>query len=113
MARTKVTPRKGERGESRWVRTRVEVHTQPQKPSTSVGPPIPTHRTPLDWEEMRRRITEAEQLEEVGRLPESSPTQQLAQMAAETGPSMSGQKEPARRKLQLTVGGKAPPQGIP
>ena len=40
MARTKVTPRKGERGELRWVRTRAEVHAQPQKPSTPVDPQL-------------------------------------------------------------------------
>ena len=51
---------------------------------------------------------EAEQLEGVGRLPSSSPTQQLAQMAVEARPSMLGGKEPARRKLLHTVGGKAP-----
>ena len=37
----------------------------------------------------------------------------MAQMAAEAGPSTSGVEEPARRKLLPTVGGKAPPEGIP
>ena len=36
------------------------------------------------------------------------PTQQLAQMAAEAGPSKFGEEEPVRRKLQPTMGGKAP-----
>ena len=40
--------------------------------------------------------------------PSSLPTQQLAQMAAEDGSSTLGQEEPARRKLQLAMGGKAP-----
>ena len=48
---------------------------------------------------------EARKLEEVRRLSESSPTQQ---MAAESGPSMMGGEELARKKLQLIVGGKAP-----
>ena len=48
------------------------------------------------------------QLEDVGRSPSSLPTQQLAQMAAEAGPSMLGQEEPSRRKVQPTMGGKAP-----
>ena len=48
------------------------------------------------------------ELGEVGRLLESSPTQQLAQMAAEVGPSMLGGEELARRKLQLTVEGEVP-----
>ena len=52
-------------------------------------------------------MAEAEWLEEVGRSPQLSPTQQLAQMAAEAGPSMSDGEEPARKKLHPTVGGKA------
>ena len=51
---------------------------------------------------------EAEQLEGVGRSPSSLPTQQLAQIAVQAGPSTSGKEEPVRRKLQPTVGGKAP-----
>ena len=43
-----------------------------------------------------------------GRSPLSSLTQQLTQMAAEAGPSMLGKEETVRRKLQPTVGGKAP-----
>ena len=50
---------------------------------------------------------EARQLEDVGRSLLSLPTQQLAQMAAESGPSALGE-EPICRKLQPTVGGKAP-----
>ena len=53
------------------------------------------------------RIAEADQLEGVGRSPSSSPTQQLAHMAAEAGPSVLGREKPARRKLHLTMGGKA------
>ena len=34
-------------------------------------------------------------------------------MAAEAGPSTLGKEETVRRKLKLTVGGKAPPEGIP
>ena len=52
-------------------------------------------------------MDEARQLEDVGRSPSLLPTQQLAQMAAEAGPSASGE-EPVRRKLHCTVGGKAP-----
>ena len=58
-------------------------------------------------DEAERWVEEARWLEEVGRLPLSLPTQQLAQMAAEAGPSASGE-EPAKRKLCPTVGGKAP-----
>ena len=38
----------------------------------------------------------------------SSRTQQLVQMAVEAGPSKSGSEEPACKKLQPTMGGKAP-----
>ena len=59
-------------------------------------------------EEAERQVDEARQwLEEVGRSPSLSPTQQLAQMAAEAGPSVLGE-EPAKRKLCPTVGAKAP-----
>ena len=45
---------------------------------------------------------------EVGRLPESLPTQQLAQMLAKAGTSTLGGEEMARRKVRPTVAGKAP-----
>ena len=56
----------------------------------------------VDW-----LVQEARWLEDVGRSPSSLPTQQLAQMAAEARTSALGE-EPVRRKLQPTVGGKAP-----
>ena len=58
-------------------------------------------------EEAERQVEEARWLEEVGWLPSLLLTQQLDQMAAEAGPSVSGE-EPAERKLCPTVGGKAP-----
>ena len=64
-------------------------------------------------EEAEKQVEEARRLEDVGGSPSSLPTQQLAQMAAEAGPSTSGVEEPARRKLQLTMGSKIPPKGIP
>ena len=59
-------------------------------------------------EEAERQVEEARRLEDVGRSQSSLPTQQLAQMAVEAGPSMSGKEEPVRRKLQPTVGGQIP-----
>ena len=44
----------------------------------------------------------------VGRSPLSLLNRQLAQMVVEVGPSMSGGEEQARKKLQPTMGGKAP-----
>ena len=58
-------------------------------------------------EEAERQVEEARWLEDVGRSPSLSPTQQLAQMAAEAGPSASGEEQ-VRRKPHPTVGGKAP-----
>ena len=58
-------------------------------------------------EEMKGQVEEASRLEGVGRSPSSLPTRQLAQMAVEAGPSVSGE-EPPQRKLCPTVGGKAP-----
>ena len=58
-------------------------------------------------EEAEKPLEETRQLEDVGRSPSSLLTQQLAQMAVETGPSMLGKEEPVRRKLQPTMGGKA------
>ena len=71
-------------------------------------PPVPDVEAPPTPGEMERRKVEAARSEEVGRLPESSPTQQLDQMAVEARPSMLGGEEPARRKLCPTMGGKAP-----
>ena len=101
MARTKITPRKGEKGKPKKVKTRVEVHVQPEEP------PVPEVEAPPTPSEMERRRAEAERLEELGRLLESSLTQQLAQMAVEARPSMLGREEPPRRNLQLTMVGKA------
>ena len=104
MVRMKVTPRKGRERE----REMDEDQGRGPKPSseapTPVDPPAPVLETPPDQDEMRRRVAEAEQLEEVGRSPQSLPTQQ---MAAEAGPSTSGGKDPARKKLHPTVRGKA------
>ena len=68
-------------------------------PLSPVHPPSPAPQTPLGVEEIMKRIAEAEWLEEVWRLPQSLPTQQLAQMAVEAGPSMLCGEEPARKKL--------------
>ena len=119
MARTNITPHKGEgkRKEEvmckkipkkREIKTRAHVLAVAQGPSSPVHPPSLAQETPLGEEEIIKDITEVEQWEEVGRSPQSSPTQQLAQMATEAGPSMPGGEKPARKKLQPTVGGKAP-----
>ena len=99
---------KGEKDVRRKVMEGVHAQSQPQRPPTPVDPQTPVQETPLDQDKMKRRVAEAEQLDEVGRSPQLLPTQQLAQMAVEARPSTLGVKEPARKKLHPTVGGKAP-----
>ena len=65
MARTKVTPRKGEKGEMKilWMRAVVHAQEQAKGPSSPVHPPSPALQTPPGAEEIMRRIAEAEWLE--------------------------------------------------
>ena len=69
--------------------------------------PSPGREVEQVMDKAERWVEEARQLEAMGQSLSLSPTQQLAQMAVEAGPSVSGE-EPAVRKLCLTVGGKAP-----
>ena len=62
------------------------------------GKPSPVREVEKMVEEAKRQVEEARWLEDVGRSPSSSPTQQLAQMAVEAGPSALGE-EPVQRKL--------------
>ena len=64
------------------------------------------HQRPPSPGEMERQREEVRKLEEVGQLPESSPTRQLVQMAAEVEPLMSVEEKPAQKKLWPTMGGK-------
>ena len=73
-----------------------------------MDPPAPVLETPPSQEEITKRIEEAEQLGQLERSPKSSPIWYLAQMAVEAGPSTLGGEEPACKKFQPTVGGKAP-----
>ena len=109
-----MTPRKGERGETQVLRSRATSHKgeERKRPSSAIHPPSPTQEASSEAGEIMRRIAEAEQLEGVGRSLSSSPTCQLAQMAAEAGPSKLGGKELACKKLLPTMGGKAPPEGV-
>ena len=81
-----------------------------QDPHPDRGPDI--RRGTPSLGEIERWREEARKLEEVGQSLESSSTRQVAQMAAEVGPLMSAGEEPARKKLQWTVGGKAPRKEI-
>ena len=59
-------------------------------------------------EEAEKQVEEARRLEDVERSSSLLLTQQLAQMAVEARPSALGKEEPVGRKLQPTMGGKAP-----
>ena len=74
--------------------------------------PSPMREVEKRVEEAEKQVEEARWLEEVGQLPSSLPTQQLAQMAAEARPSISGEEQ-VKRNLHPTVGGKGPQEGIP
>ena len=84
------------------VRTQAEIH------AVLAEPPVPVKEAPPTPGKMERRKVEEEKLEDVGKSLELLPTQQLAKMAVEARPSTSGGKVLARKKLQPTVGGKAP-----
>ena len=87
------------------MKTWAQVHVE--EPPALVDPLVPEVETPPTQSELEKRFEEAERMGEVGRLLGSSPTQQMAQMVVEAGPSMSGGEEPARRKVQPIVGGNA------
>ena len=124
MVRTKVTPKKEREGRTvlctKAERARITKKAREERSEKKKnGPPSPVHYpspakrpSPVReveqmMEEAERQVEEARQLEEVGQSLSSLPTQQLAQMAAEAGPSALGE-EPAKRKLHPTMGGKAP-----
>ena len=112
MVRTKVTPRKGERGgKIRVLRMRTVMMMAGKwrrPPPSLVAPPSQAREAPPKAEEILQKIEEVGQLEEVGRSLLSLPTQQLAKMAVEARPSKLGGEEPPHKKLQPTMGGKAP-----
>ena len=109
MARTKVMPKKGEKGRMKILQMRAVVHAEKwEGPSSPVHPPSPAPQTSPREEEIMRWIAEVEWPEGVGRLPQLLLTQQLVQMAVEARPSTLGGEELARKKLQPTMGGKAP-----
>ena len=81
--------------------------TSPVHHPSTARKPSPMREVEKMLEEAERWVEEARQLEDVGRSLSSLPTQQLAQMAVEAGPSALGE-EPVRRKLYPTMGGKAP-----
>ena len=86
----------GEEGESGGEVTPSLVHhPSPAKSS------LPTREVEQVLEEMMKWVEEASRLEAVGRSPSSSLTQQLAQMAAEAGPSALGGSLPKGSSILL------------
>ena len=120
MARTKVTPKK-EREGRRVLQTPEEQKRISKKgrrsPLLYTTPPQPRKPSPMREvekmvEEAVRQVEEARWLEEVGRSLLLLPTQQLAQMAVEAGPSASGE-EPAVEEALPYCGRQSPPEGVP
>ena len=70
--KTKVTPRVGHK-----LKTKMRAQAQTEQEAPGIPGNVKSQRK------------EGKRLEEVGRSPESSPTRQLAQMAAKVGPSSS------------------------
>ena len=87
---------------------RMEVPSSVHHPSPARKPSPAREEEKRQMEEAEKWVDKARRLEDVGRSLSSSPTQQLAQIAVEAWPSMLGKEEPARKKLQPTMGGKAP-----
>ena len=117
MERTKVMPHKGEgKREVEMMQKKVSMRRGVKiRISTchSTGTPLPVHphcqhQKPL-WDQ-KKYWNELQRQSSLGRWrsPQSLPTQQLAQMAAEAGTSTLDGEEPAPKKLHPTVGGKAP-----
>ena len=103
--------RKGERGgETGMLRMRMVVvmEGKGRRPQSPIHPPSLAREASPKAKEILQSIEEAGQLEGVGRSPSLLPTQQLAQMAVEAGPSKSAREGPAHKRLQPTVGGKVP-----
>ena len=80
-------------------RESTEAPSPVHHPSPARKPSPMREEEERQMEEAEKWVEEARRLEDVGRSPSSWPTQQLAQMAVEAGPSASGKEEPVRRKL--------------
>ena len=85
MARTKLTPRKEERGGEKWVlqsrEARRALAEKGQRPPSLVHHPSPakeplpmTEEEKKQVEEAKKQVEEARRLEDVGRSPLSLPT---------------------------------------
>ena len=74
--------------------------------------PSPTREVEKMLEEAERWVEEARWLEDVGRSLSSLPTQQLAQMAAEAGPSTL-EEEAVWEEALTYCGRQSPLEGIP
>ena len=100
MARTKLTPKKGkeERKVLQPKKDREELAAKGRRPPSPVHHPspvgklLPAREVEKTMEEAERQVEEARQLEDVGRSLSSLPTQQLAQMTVEAGPSALGEE---------------------
>ena len=80
-------------------RERMEVPSPVHHPSQARKPSPMREEEKRQMEEAEKWVEEARRLEDMGRSLSSLPTQQLAQMAVQPGPSASSKEEPVRKKL--------------
>ena len=89
--------RRSRRQLARWASKEKMTAKQPPSPVHHPSPAkssSPAREVEQTLEEMKGRVEEVSRLEGVGRSLSSLPTQQLAQMATEAGPSVSGEEPP-------------------
>ena len=101
-----------QRGEKRISRERMEAPSPVHHPSPA-RKPSPMREEEKRLEEAEKWVEEARRLEDAGRLPSSLPTQQLAQMAAEAGPSDLGRRGASQEGALTYHGRQSPLEGIP
>ena len=101
----------GEGKRALQVRTREEVHVEAQGPPTLVDPPAPEieQQAPTQ-EELEQRVRGWERWG--GHKSHLQPNR-WPRWLQRLGHPHQVREEPARRKLQPTVGGQDPPEGVP
>ena len=104
----KVTPKKGEQGKARKIKTWVEVHVVPTEPPAPAEPPVPTEEVLPTPGEVERRRVGGKELEEVWRVARVMSYLRVGLDGHRVWAINVWREEPTRKKLLLIMGGKAP-----
>ena len=107
MARTKQMPRMVEDRKGRQVRTRAEVHAESETPSAG-GPPRAWGGGPSNLEWDGGEDSRGREVGGGGEVARVITNLTVGPDGCRGWPSMLGREELPRKKLWLTVGGKAP-----